>query len=167
MKNQAFIDGQNLHLGTKHCQKPWKIDLRRFQKYLQQKYHIEKAYYFLGCMEQKYQKIYQNLQKAGFILIFRKHPHNLRSYKKGNVDTDIVFIIMRKLLDGEKIDKIYLVSGDGDYFRMIEYLCQHNLLGKILHPNRAKASSLYKQLPPNYYDYLDAKDIKRKISTKK
>ncbi len=44
--NLAFIDGQNLHLGT--IQDNWKIDLKKFRIYLKDKYHIAEAYYFLG-----------------------------------------------------------------------------------------------------------------------
>lgn len=40
MNNQAFIDGQNLILSTKLDQKPWKIDLLKFRKYLGEKYDI-------------------------------------------------------------------------------------------------------------------------------
>ena len=37
--NIAFIDGQNLHIGTaKRKVDPWEIDLVRFRVYLEQKY---------------------------------------------------------------------------------------------------------------------------------
>ena len=54
MKNFAFIDGQNLHMGTaKREVNPWKIDLLRFRVYLEQKYNVQKAYYFLGFVYEK------------------------------------------------------------------------------------------------------------------
>jgi hypothetical protein len=47
-KNLAFIDGQNLHMGTAKKEiNPWKIDLARFRVYLTKKYVVDKAYYFL------------------------------------------------------------------------------------------------------------------------
>jgi hypothetical protein len=57
--NLAFIDGQNLYYGTaKRKVDPWKIDLLRFRIYLSQKYHVDKAYYFLGYKkESKFEKI--------------------------------------------------------------------------------------------------------------
>jgi len=45
-KNLAFIDGQNLHLGT--TQNNWKVDLYRLRVYLKDKYHVTEAYYVLG-----------------------------------------------------------------------------------------------------------------------
>lgn len=51
MKNIAFIDGQNLYMGTKSGNKPWKVNLTKFRIYLEKKYSVEKAYYFLGCIK--------------------------------------------------------------------------------------------------------------------
>lgn len=42
--NYAFIDGQNLYMGTaKRAIDPWKINLGRFRVYLEQKYQVKKA----------------------------------------------------------------------------------------------------------------------------
>ena len=41
---------------------------------------------------------------------------------------------------------------------------KENKLKKILFPNRKFASSLYKSLGGEYFDYLDSKDVKDKIS---
>ena len=40
---------------------------------------------------------------------------------------------------------------------------KNDKLGKILFPAHRKASSLYKRLGGTYYDYLDSKDVKKKI----
>jgi len=88
-RNIAFIDGQNLHLGTKES--GWAVDHSKFRIYLRDKYHIDEAYYFLGFVSEGYQELYSSLQKAGFILSFREHSSALKGTKKGNVDCDIVF----------------------------------------------------------------------------
>lgn len=134
LHNEAFIDGQNLHFSTTHSDEPWKVDNFRFREYLRKKFHVEQAYYFLGCFNDELQPMYDNLQRAGYILVFRKHQNIALSHKKGNVDTDVVFYIMHKLYKHENIDKIYLVSGDGDYYRMVKFLRDENKLGKILLP---------------------------------
>lgn len=87
--------------------------------------------------------------------------------KKGNVDTDIVYMILTKLLDKEDFDNVILVSGDGDYYRTVKYLIDHKRFKKLLTPNRHSTSSLYRKLSPKYIDYLDKKEIKAKISIKK
>jgi hypothetical protein len=48
MENIAFIDGQNLHIGTTKSKDPWVVDLLRFRIYLEKKYDVGKAYYFIG-----------------------------------------------------------------------------------------------------------------------
>lgn len=161
--NQAFIDGQNLHLGTTTSQSPWKVDLYRFREYLRNKYHVNKAYYFLGCFDINNQELYNIIQDSGFVLIFRAHTENQLSSKKGNVDTDIVFSMMKEFHEHEDIDKFYLVSGDGDYYRTIKYLYDKGKLGKILFPAHDKASSLYKQLDNSCYDYLGNVGVRKKI----
>lgn len=166
--NYAFIDGQNLYLGTTSSQYPWHVDLKKFRRYLQEKYKVGTAYYFLGCVTDDNQELYDSLQKSGFIVTFREHNPAALSHKKGNVDTDIVFSIMKALCEGEDFDKVYLVSGDGDYYKIVKYLCAKNRFGKILFPSEKNASALYRKLEPKYFDYLDAKNIKDKIKyTKK
>lgn len=44
LKNIAYIDGQNLHMGTKSGEPSWEIDLARFRQYLARKYNVEKAF---------------------------------------------------------------------------------------------------------------------------
>jgi len=60
--NIAFIDSQNLHLGT--MSEKWKIDFQRFRVYLLEKFAVEEAYIFLGFLDADQQNLYQNLQKA-------------------------------------------------------------------------------------------------------
>lgn len=162
MSNQAFIDGQNLYLGTKS--KGWAVDHERFRVYLADKYNVGEAYYFLGFVSEEEQYLYEKLQKAGFILSFREHSSALKGKKKGNVDCDIIFTIMRKIAEQEDFDKVILVSGDGDYKKLVDYLVKKNKFEKILFPNREFASSLYKKLGGEYFDYLENPSIKAKIS---
>ncbi|MEI6304791.1 MAG: NYN domain-containing protein [Candidatus Taylorbacteria bacterium] len=160
--NIAFIDGQNLHLGTKES--GWAIDHARFRTYLLEKYGITEAYYFLGFISDDEQDLYNKLQKAGFVLSFRDHSSALRGAKKGNVDSDIIFEMMKKLADGEPIGKFFIVSGDGDYKRVVDYLIKKDKFGKMLFPNKQFASSLYKSLGSEFYDYLESADVRAKIS---
>ena len=151
--NIAFIDGQNLHLGT--TSNKWKVDLVKLRIYLKDKYHVTEAYYFLGYITETEQELYNNLQKSGFIVLFREHNSALRGEKKGNVDTDIVFEIMKNLIDNKNFNQIILISGDGDYKKVVDYLIKKNRFRKILFPNKKFASSLYKKLGSEFFDYLE------------
>ncbi len=165
MSNQAFIDGQNLYINTNEY--AWKVDLKKFRIYLKDQYNVEKAYYFLGAVDEENQDIYELIQEAGFILVFREHSRSMLGKKKGNVDTDIVFSIMSKIADGEKFEQVVLVSGDGDYFKMVRYLVEKERFCKLLSPNRHSTSSLYRVFTPKYVDFLDNKGVKNKIAYKK
>lgn len=160
--NIAFIDGQNLHLGTKEA--GWAVDHRKLRIYLQEKYSIGKVYYFLGFPVEGYGALYDSLQRAGFVLLFKEHSSILRGSKKGNVDCDIVFEAMKSLVENEHTGDVYIISGDGDYKKLIDYLITKDCFGKILFPNRSFASSLYKSLNRRFFDSLDTKELKEKIA---
>lgn len=150
--NIAFIDGQNLHIGVK--QEGYKINLARFRIYLKDKYKVAEAYYFIGYLREEKEEIYTEIQKAGFILMFKEHNNYAVSEKKGNVDTDIVFEMMKNIIDNKELEKIVIVSGDGDYKKTVDYIISKNKFLKILFPNRKFASSLYKKLGSEYFDYI-------------
>lgn len=165
MRNEAFIDGQNFYLASINTNDAWRIDLKRFRIYLKEKYQVGRAYYFIGAMNEKYLDLYKIIQEAGYILMFREHSLEMAGHKKGNVDTDIVFEIMRKLADWEDFDKVVLISGDGDYFKMVKYLIDKNRLEKLLAPSYRGMSSLYKRhIDRTYYAVLDAAGTKEKIA---
>jgi len=72
-KNLAYIDGQNLYMGTKSGEPAWEIDLVRFREYLARKYNVGKAFYYLGYVQDNFESLYEEIQAAGFILVFRQH----------------------------------------------------------------------------------------------
>jgi len=152
--NLAFVDGQNLYMGTNSENPAWEVDLAKFRQYLTKKYSVQKAYYFLGFVNESNQDLYDEIQEAGFVLKFREHNSVMMSKKKGNVDTDIVFDIMKRMYKKEPFDKIVLVTGDGDYKMLVDFLIKENKFEKILFPNKHFASSLYKSITRIYFDYL-------------
>ena len=164
MKNFAFIDGQNLYLGTESAEPSWKVDLKRFRVYLREKYKVEKAYYFLGVIDENNNDLYEEIQDAGFILVFRKHNSEMLGKKKGNVDVDLVFSVMEKLYKNKIPDKVVLVSGDGDYRLLVDFLIEENKFEKILFPNQRRSSTLYRTINIKFKADLSNKDVKRKIS---
>jgi len=155
-KNIAFIDWQNLHLWI--TSENWSINLKKFRIFLKDKFQIEEAYYFLWFISEEEQDLYNSLQKAWFIVSFREHSSALKWKKKWNVDVDIVFEVMKKIVEKEEFNKIVLVSGDWDYKKLVDFLIKKELLKKIVFPN-GKHSSLYNKLSNKFYYYLkDAKD---------
>jgi len=162
--NIAFIDAQNLYLWTNS--ENWKVDFKRFRVYLKDKFQVEEAYFFLWFLDEDQQEMYRRIQKAWFIIEFREHSSHLKGKKKWNVDVDIVFEIMRRIIEEKDFDKIVLVSGDGDYIKPVKYLIEKGLLKKMLFPNK-QYSSLYRSLQNHYGINLSLKDVRCKIEYKK
>ncbi len=162
-KNIAFIDGQNLHLWTKS---EWRsVDFNKFRIFLKDSFSIREAYYFLWFIDENEQELYNALQKAWFIVVFREHSSALKGKKKWNVDVDIVFEVMKKLYEENDFDKIVLVSWDWDYIKLVRHLSKKWKLERILFPNK-NHSSLYKKLSNKSRYYLH--NAKKKIQyTKK
>ena len=120
MHNIVFIDGQNLYFRT--LENNWKIDYKKFSIYLKEKYSVSTIYYFIGYKSEKFENLYLKLESADFTIIFKEHNEKLFSQKKGNIDTDMVFEIMKTLVDNIDFDKILIVSSDGDYKKIVDYL---------------------------------------------
>jgi hypothetical protein len=108
-KNYAFVDGQNLHMSTaKRELDPWRIDLSRFRIYLSKKYNVSRAYYFVGYQDDAQEALYEMIRGSGFILVFREHSPLMLGKKKGNVDSDIIFAIMKSSTIVKNLIKWYL-----------------------------------------------------------
>ncbi|MYE38597.1 MAG: NYN domain-containing protein [Candidatus Spechtbacteria bacterium SB0662_bin_43] len=156
--NIAFIDEQNLYYGTQKY--GWRVDYKKFRIYLRDKYNIEEVYCFFGYVKAGKTDLYNTLQQIGYILQFKDHNEKMLSPKKGNIDVDLVFSVMKALLKRSDIEKIFIVSGDGDYYKLVNFLIDENKFGKILFPNKNK-SSLYKSIGDRYAMHLST--IKHKI----
>jgi uncharacterized LabA/DUF88 family protein len=163
--NQAFIDGQNLTKGTVNAKKSWKIDLKKFRVFLREKYDVDKAFYFIGVYDDKLENLYKFLDKSGYTVVFREHAKTSLGKKKGNVDTDIVFSVMDTIYRKRIKAKIVLVTGDGDYKKMVSRLITDRKFRVIMFPNR-HWSSLYRRIARDYALKLYLPEIRRKIEYK-
>ena len=165
--NFAYIDNQNLYMATHNAEEPWDVDMRRFRVYLREKYGVVRAYLFMSAFEYRYQERYLAFQRHGYVLVFREHGENLKGKKKGNVDVDVVFEMMRDLYTSPQMDKAVLVSGDGDYFRTVDHFLNLDRLERVLLPSKKNASSLYKRLPEGKKAVLDTAQMRRKLARAK
>jgi uncharacterized LabA/DUF88 family protein len=152
---------------SKRAHDPWRLDLVRFREYLRKKYSVAQAYYFLGYLDESRNDLYESIQRAGFVLLFREHSSQMLGKKKGNVDSDIIFHIMKKMYLRDDFNNVVLVSGDGDYKQLVDFLIAEDRLEKIIFPDGRRASSLYKSLGAPRFAALDDPDTRRKIEMKK
>lgn len=146
----AFIDSQNLNLGTskdiikkgKVIYKGWKLDFKKFRKYLSDKFRINKAFLCIGYIKRN-KSLYKKLQADGYELIFKPTVKDRAGKPKGNVDAELV--LHAAAIEFPNFDKAVIVSGDGDFYCLHKYLENHKKLLRIIIPNSKSESSLLKQ----------------------
>jgi uncharacterized LabA/DUF88 family protein len=158
MNNFAFIDSNNVYLSIKS--QGWHINWERFRIYLKEHYNVITAYLFIGYIEGN-NDVYIRLQKAGFICIFKP----VLTYKdgtiKGNVDAELVLHTMIQL---PNFNKAVIVTGDGDFYCLVQHLLEQNKLQTVLVPNRHKYSALLKKFAKKNIAFMN--DLKEKIGLK-
>lgn len=145
----AFIDSQNLNLGTskdiyrnkKLIYEGWKLDFKKFRKYLSDKFRVSKAFLFIGYIKQN-EKLYRRLKNFGYELIFKPTVSDNQGKPKGNVDAELV--LYSAAIEYPNYDKAIIVSGDGDFYCLLEFLKRRHKLGRIVIPNIKSESSLLK-----------------------
>jgi len=137
-QNYAFIDGQNLYMSIKN--QGWVLDYGRVRRYLTDKYHVTKAFLFIGHIPTN-ADLYKSLQEYGFILIF-KTILEIKGRIKGNVDAELVLQVM---IEYPNYDKAVIVSGGGDFYCLIKYLKNREKLLKLMVPDDTRYSSLLRK----------------------
>jgi len=147
----AFIDSQNLNLGTlisfkKSFSKKtinyvgWKLDFQKFNQYLKTKFNVSRAYLFIGFIPEN-QPLYDSLTKFGYQLVFK--PTIVQNGEtKGNVDSDLV---LHTMIHINEFSNAIIVAGDGDYLCLVDYLLKKKKLLKVMVPNKYSYSSLLRQ----------------------
>jgi uncharacterized LabA/DUF88 family protein len=131
--NYAFIDSQNLNLGIRSL--GWRVDYKKLRLYLKNKYNVTQAFMFIGHVSNN-QELYTELQNAGFNMIFKptvQYFENDKQTVKGNVDAELV--LYAAAIEYQNYDKAIIVSGDGDFACLLEFLESRNKLLHVLTPN--------------------------------
>jgi len=72
------------------------------------------------------------------------------SKTKGNIDAELV--LYAAAIEYQQYHKAVIVSGDGDFYCLYEFLDQRNKLLRIIIPNRKSESSLLRKFA-NYRVY--------------
>jgi uncharacterized LabA/DUF88 family protein len=134
--NYAFIDCQNLWANK---DKSWNLDWSKFRSWLQSDCGVQRAYLFIGFIN-GYQKMYQQMQEAGFILIFKPIQEN-NGRVSCNIDTEMV---LQTMIQYNNFNKAVIISGDGDFTCLVDHLRVNNKLEKLILPDNSYSLSLEK-----------------------
>jgi uncharacterized LabA/DUF88 family protein len=134
LDNYAFIDAQNLYQGVKS--QGWEIDYRKFRRYLREKYCVTQAFTFIGYVQGN-QRIYDYLASCGYRIVFKPtvviHEGTTETVK-GNVDAELV--LHSAAIEYENYDQAVIITGDGDFACLVEFLVENGKLCRILVPSR-------------------------------
>ncbi len=157
--NYAFIDGNNLHLSVINIGR--ELDYRKFRNHLADKYDVVNAYYFIGEVPGM-ERLYANLKRYGFELIFKPPLKDKDGNYKGNVDAELV---LQAMIDLKKYDGAVIVTSDGDFSCLVKYLNEVGKLKRLLAASRYGCSKYLRQAAGSKVDYMD--DLKNKLEYKK
>jgi uncharacterized LabA/DUF88 family protein len=161
MSNYAFIDSQNLYLGIKSL--GWKLDYKRFRVYLREKYRVKRAYLFIGYIQSNH-ILYKELEKAGFILMFKPVLYTREGRPKGNVDADLVLRSMIAFT-AKEFDEALIITSDGDFYSLVEYFYSQGCLARVLSPYKETCSVLLKMKAKEKLVFMD--NLRSKLEYKR
>jgi uncharacterized LabA/DUF88 family protein len=139
--------------------KGWKLDFRRFFIYLHDKYKVDKAFLFIGLVAGN-EKLYKFLEDVGYTVIYKPtldYSEGKKKFTKGNVDAELV---LHTMIEFPNYSKAIIVSGDGDYYCLVEYLEEKNKLLLIMIPNKTSYSSLLRKYS-HYFVFVT--DLRAKL----
>lgn len=160
MSTYVFIDITNVHMSLKTPDVGymwWEADWQKFYNFLCDKYRIGRVICFLWY-NPKHTDIYTKLLKIGYELIHKPMIPIWSGKHKGNCDAEMV---LHAVDLQSQYDHAILVTGDGDFYCLAQYLINKGKLLKIIAPRNEKASSLLKGLWSTYF--MTLQDIRSKI----
>lgn len=148
------------------------MDWRKFREFLAEKYGVTKAYMFIGYVPE-FEDMYMQLHDSGYSVVLKptfdmtrprpgtepdknddKPSEKEEKPVKGNIDADMVLWAMKEI---DNYDKALIVSGDGDFYSLVEYLESKDKLLNLLAP-----SGHYSGLYNRFDKYVDRIDLYRK-----
>ena len=95
---------------------------------------------FIGYIPEN-EYMYSKYREFGYEVVFRnivKTPKGI----KANIDVDLTLEVMKCI---HEYDKAIIISGDGDFFSLTNYLQSQNKFGAIGIPDKNDYSYLYSQ----------------------
>lgn len=135
------------------------MDWKKLHEYLKTEYGVTRAYLFIGYMQAN-EAMYEGLHDMGYSIVLKptismnqpeddKKDSNKKDDDKkkdspaptikGNVDAELVLYAMKEM---PNYSKAIIVSGDGDFYCLAEYLAKKDRLKHIMTPNRFYSSLL-------------------------
>ena len=161
MITNVYIDGNNIHEGILYL--GWRLSYKRFASFLRFKYGAHKIYIFLGLIPAN-TKLYQDLQEWGYTIVFKPIVPDGNGKVKGNCDAELVLQAVSDFYE-RKCDSAVLVSSDGDFACLVNFIKEKGTSVSILCPEPKSCSILLKRTGVSI-TYLDELRDKLKYESK-
>ncbi len=118
IKTYAFVDASNIIYGARA--EGWFIDQKKLISYLKHKFSVSKTFFYYG-------KDSKNVKQEAFLRKLKQFGYTLRVKEikrygrktKANCDVDLT---MDVLLHMYKYKQAIILSGDGDFLPLIQYI---------------------------------------------
>ena len=136
-KISIYIDGNNLYRSAKEL--GFNVDYKKFRGWLRQKYNPNTVYLFIGLVPERV-KFYEHLQNCGYVLVF-KQTVSVGEKIKGNCDAELVLKATSDFYT-KSFDSCILITGDGDFGCLVEFLKENKSIIGILAPDKNICSFL-------------------------
>lgn len=140
MQSYIYIDWANLHQWSKSR---GGIDYQKLKQRLCDKYDAKRIFLFLWYIKWK-ESLYSKLSEQWYTLIF-KETLEVDWKVKWNCDAELVIKAVSNVYEDNSIQQSVLITGDGDFACLVDFLLekQHKVI--IIAPNRSYVSYLLKK----------------------
>jgi len=155
----VFVDVQNMYYTAKHLFSS-KVNFGGILKEsVGDRKLIRATAYAVKAQMPEEKSFFDALQKSGFEVKTKDLQVFGDGTKKADWDVGLAMDIIKM---SPSVDSIILVSGDGDYIPLVEYLQNHGKLVEVVAFGRSSSQNLVNKAD----DFLDLEEIKSKVLLK-
>jgi len=157
----VFVDVQNLYYSAKNLYKAKVNFAKILERAVSDRKLIRAVAYVIKAQNPEEQKFFEALDKQGFEVKMKDLQVFFGGLKKGDWDIGIVMDIIKL---SNKLDVVILVTGDGDFVPLIEYLKNHGQYVEVMAFGES-ASSRLKEQADEFFDF--SSDKRKYLLTRK
>lgn len=155
-KTYVFIDASNIIYGASNH--GWKMDFKKLAHYLKTRFKAVRVIYYAGLDAENNKQLgfYEKLQEFNYILRLVPVKTFKDGKKKADVDSRMTFEIMKYF---SKYNRAIVMTGDGDFYWVLEYLLEKKKEVKLLSHADSTARELKKLFGEEFTDLGRIKSV--------
>lgn len=163
-----FIDGANIFSATREL--GFDIDYRRLLGYFQIKGRLVRAFYYTAILEdretghQSIRPLVDWLDFNGYTTVTKEAKRydgpDGRSRVKGNMDIELVIDMLEM---APHIEHAVLMSGDGDFRRLVEVMQRRGVRVTVISTMKTKPSMISEDLRRQADEFVDLTEIRPSV----